>query len=112
MPRYHYTAIAENGKKAKGEITAESSYAARKQLRGRSIHPTSITELGSGTSGKAALFSIFAKGGKTQIIDFTNQMATLLNSGIRLTEALSVLTLQTSDVRFKNALTLAAAFWI
>jgi type II secretory pathway component PulF len=32
-------------------------------------------------------------------------MATLLNSGIKLTESLSVLTLQTSDVRFKNALT-------
>ncbi|GAH34676.1 unnamed protein product, partial [marine sediment metagenome] len=31
-------------------------------------------------------------------------MATLLNSGIKLTEALSVLTSQTSDVRFKNAL--------
>jgi type II secretory pathway component PulF len=31
-------------------------------------------------------------------------MATLLNSGIKLTEAISVLTSQTSDVRFKNAL--------
>jgi general secretion pathway protein F len=31
-------------------------------------------------------------------------MATLLTSGIKLTEALSVLTLQTSDVRFRNAL--------
>ncbi|MBA7677556.1 Type II secretion system protein F [subsurface metagenome] len=51
------------------------------------------------------MFSIFARGGKTQIIDFTKQMATLLNSGIKLTEALSVLTLQISDTRFKNALT-------
>jgi len=105
MPRYHYTAIAADGKKAKGEITAESPYVARKQLRVRSIHPTSITEVGTGAGGKAALLSIFAKGGKTQIIDFTKQMATLLNSGIKLTEALSVLTLQTSDVRFKNAIT-------
>jgi type II secretory pathway component PulF len=32
-------------------------------------------------------------------------MTTLLNSGIKLTEALSVLTLQASDVRFKNAIT-------
>ena len=105
MPRYHYTAIAADGKKVKGEITAESSFAARKQLRVRSIHPALITEVGSGAEGKAALFSIFTRGGKTQIIDFTNQMATLLNSGIRLTEALSVLVLQTSDTRLKNALT-------
>jgi len=104
MPRYHYTAIAENGRKARGVITAESSYAARKQLRARSIHPMSITEVGSGAEGKAALFSIFAKRGKTQITDFTKQMATLLNSGIKLTEALSVLTLQTSNVGFKSAI--------
>ncbi len=104
MPRYHYTAIAANGKKVKGAIAAESPYAARKQLRVRSIHPTSITEVGSGVEGRAALLSIFAKVGKTQITDFTKQMATLLNSGIKLTEALSVLTLQTSDARFKNAI--------
>jgi general secretion pathway protein F len=104
MPRYNYTAMATDGRKVKGVITAESPYAARKQLRVRSIHPTSIMEVGSGAEGKAALFSIFARGGKTQIIDFTKQLTTLLNSGIKLTEALSVLTLQTSDVRFKNAI--------
>jgi type II secretory pathway component PulF len=105
MPRFNYTAVAADGKKVKGAITAESPYAARKQLRVRSVHPTSITEVGSGSERKAALFSIFSRGGKGQIIDFTKQMTTLLNSGIKLTEALSVLTLQASDVRFKNAIT-------
>jgi type II secretory pathway component PulF len=104
MPRYHYTAIATSGKKVKGSITAESPYAARKQLRVRSIHPSSITQVNSRSESKAALFSIFAKSSKSQIIDFTKQMATLLKSGIKLTEALSVLTLQVSDVRFKNAI--------
>jgi general secretion pathway protein F len=105
MPRYHYIAMATDGKKAKGTVTAESPYAARKQLRVRNIHPTSITEVGSGTETKAALFSVFARSSKTKIVDFTKQMATLLNSGIKLTEALSVLTLQATDVKFKNALT-------
>ncbi|MFC1792856.1 type II secretion system F family protein [Planctomycetota bacterium] len=104
MPRYHYIAIAANGKKVKGAITAESPYSARKQLRVRSIHPSTITEVSSKAESKTALFSIFGKRNKTQIIDFTNQMATLLTSGIKLTEALSVLTMQTSDVRFRNAL--------
>ena len=103
MPRYHYTAIAANGKKVKGAINAESPYVARKQLRVRSIHPSSITQVSSRAENKAALFSIFAKHSKTQLIDFTKQMATLLNSGINLTESLSVLTLQTSDTRFRNA---------
>jgi len=104
MPRYHYIAIAASGKKVKGAITAESSYAARKQLRVRSIHPSSVTEVASRRENKVALFSIFAKRGKAQIIDFTKQMTTLLTSGIKLTEALSVLTLQTSDIPFRNAL--------
>jgi type II secretory pathway component PulF len=104
MPRYHYIAIAANGKKVKGAITAESPYSARKQLRVRSIHPSSVTEVSSKAESKTALFSIFGKRNKTQIIDFTKQMATLLTSGIKLTEALSVLTLQTSDLRFRNAI--------
>ena len=85
MPRYHYIAIATSGKKATGTITAESPYAARKQLRVRNIHPTSVTEVGSGAESKSTLLSIFSKGGKAQLIDFTKQMATLLNSGITLT---------------------------
>jgi len=104
MPRYHYTAIAANGKKVKGSVTAESPYAARRQLRVRSIHPSSVTEVSSRDQSKASLFSLLGRRSKTQIIDFTKQMATLLGSGIKLTEALSVLTLQVSDVRFRNAL--------
>jgi type II secretory pathway component PulF len=104
MPRYHYVAIAAGGKKVKGAIAAENPYAARKQLRVRSIHPTSLTEVSSREGSRAALLSVFGKGGKTQLIDFTKQMSTLLNSGIKLTEALSVLTLQVADVRFKNAI--------
>ena len=104
MPRYHYTAIAADGKKIKGAIAAESSYVARKQLRARSIHTTSVSEVGSSSERKAAFFSFFSRGGRTQLIDFTQQMATLLNSGIKLTEALSVLTMQVSDARFKAAM--------
>ena len=104
MPRYHYSAIAADGRKVKGAIAAENPYVARKQLRVRSIHPTSIKEVSSGEESRAALFSILGKARKSQIIEFTKQMATLLNSGIKLTEALSVLTQQMSDVRFKNAI--------
>ena len=104
MPRYHYIAIAAGGKKAKGIVTAESPYAARKHLRIRSVHPTSITEIKSGAASKSALFSILTRRTNSQILDFNKQMATLLNSGIKLTEALSVLTMQVPDARFKNAI--------
>lgn len=104
MPRYHYTAIAAGGKKTKGSVTAESAFAARKQLRLRNVHPTSVTEISGVTEERRKLFSFLRRGGKSQLVDFTKQMATLLNSGIKLTEALSVLILQSSDVRFRNAL--------
>jgi general secretion pathway protein F len=105
MPRYAYIAISAGGKKMKGTITAESPYSARKQLRLRSIHPTSLNELSATQEGKSAITAFFTKPGKKQIIDFTRQMATLLKSGIKLTEALSVLTMQAPDSRFKIVLT-------
>ncbi len=103
MPRYQYIAIEANGKKVKGAITAESSYAARKQLRVRNIHPSSIVETGSDKKSKSGLFPNLKKGNKNQVIEFTKQMATLLNSGIKLTDSLSVLAMQISDTKLKNA---------
>lgn len=104
MPRYNYIAMAANGKKVKGAVVAESSYAARKQLRERRIHPTNVTEVSSSEEKRAALFSIFSRSSRGQVIEITKQMATLLNSGIKLTEALSVLMLQVTDPRLKTAL--------
>ena len=75
MPRYTYTAIAADGKKAKGTVTAESPYAARKQLRVRNIHPTAITELGAAEEGRSVIASIFSRTSKKNLIDFTRQMA-------------------------------------
>jgi type II secretory pathway component PulF len=104
MPRYSYTAISAGGKKQKGSIAADSAFAARKQLRVRGIHAVDVSEIGSAEQSKSALFSIFTKRKKTQLIDFTQQMATLLKSGIKLTESLSVLSMQVSDPKFKSAL--------
>ncbi len=105
MPRYSYTAIAETGKKTRGTITAENSYSARKQLRVRGVHPTSISQSGAGGEERSTLLSVMKRRSKNHLIDFTKQMSTLLNSGIKLTEALSVLAIQASDEKFKNVLT-------
>lgn len=103
MPRYRYTAMAAGGKKTKGSVTAENTYAARKQLRVRGIHPISVDEIKTKGEGGRFLAS-FSRSNKKQLVDFTRQMATLLNSGIKLTESLSVLILQVSDPKFKSAL--------
>ena len=104
MPRFHYTAIGEQGKRTKGTVTAESPYAARKQLRMRGIHPTDVNQVKS--RGEKGGFSFLKKRTKkSDLIDFTKQMSTLLNSGIKLTEALGVLAIQINSPRFKNAVT-------
>jgi general secretion pathway protein F len=104
MPTYQYMAIGPGGKKVKGTVAAESAYAARKQLRVRSIHPSSITEVATKSHHSRSFSLSLRKVKKSQIVDFTKQMALLLNSGIKLTEALSVLTMQVSDERFRNAI--------
>ena len=104
MPRFNYTAIDAGGKAVKGTVTAESPYAARKQLRSRNIHPTSLDESSSEKEGRAAILSSLGMGNKARLIDFTKQMATLLNAEIKLTESLSVLVQQANDNRFRNAL--------
>lgn len=105
MPRYSYTALAQGGKAVRGTVTAESPYSARKQLRSRGIHPTNIEQMTAESEVKSGLLGFFGRTKKSHIIDFTKQMSILLNSEIKLTEALSVMVEQISDVRFKNVIT-------
>lgn len=104
MPTYEYIAIDSSGRKIKGTLTAESAYAARRQLRNRSIHPSSISEVTAGTERTLAVLSFFSKPKKQHIIEITKQLATLLHAGIKLTEALSVLSIQAPDERFRRVI--------
>lgn len=104
MPTYEYIAIDSSGRKIKGTLTAESPYAARRQLRNRSIHPSSISEVTAGTERTLAVLSFFDKPKKQHIIEVTKQLATLLHAGIKLTEALSVLSIQAPDERFRRVI--------
>ncbi len=105
MPRYSYTALAGGGKTVRGTVTAESPYSARKQLRSRGIHATDIKQESMESEVKSGLMSFLGRAKKSHIIEFTKQMAVLLNSEIKLTESLSVMIEQTSDTRFKNVIT-------
>jgi type II secretory pathway component PulF len=105
MPRYSYIALAEGGKTVKGTVTAENPYSARKQLRARGIHATDVTQAAAESEAKSGFLSMLVRTKKTHIIEFTKQMAILLNSEIKLTDALSVMIEQTSDARFKNVIT-------
>ena len=104
MARFSYVAIDHKNKTVKGTVTAESAYAARKHLRAKGIHATSIKDAPRDEHSKS-ITSVFKKSARSQVTDFSRQMSTMLNSGIKLTEALSVLTQQITDTQLKNAVT-------
>jgi type II secretory pathway component PulF len=104
MPRFSYTAIDHNKKRVTGIVTAESPFAARRHLRTKGLHPTAIKEVASRQHAKS-LMSVFAKSSRGQVAEFTKQLSTMINAGIKLTDALSVLTQQISDVRLRSTIT-------
>lgn len=104
MPRFEYTAINAAKKAEKGTVTAENAFAARKQLRARGLHLTAIDQVRMETT-KRSLGSLFKKSGRKQVAGFTRELSTLLNAGIKLTEALSVLIGQVTDLQLRAAIT-------
>jgi len=104
MPRFEYIAINSAKKTEKGTVTAESAFAARKNLRGRGLHPTDVKQIRMETA-QTTVKDLFAKSGKKEIAGFTKELATMLNAGIKLTDALNVLTLQVTNPRLRAAVT-------
>lgn len=104
MPRFEYVAIGSNRRSEKGTVTAESAFAARKHLRSRGLHPTDIKQVRMETTRKT-LKDLVARSGKKEVAGFTKELATMLNAGIKLTDALSVLTLQVSNPHLRTAVT-------
>jgi type II secretory pathway component PulF len=104
MPRFEYIAIDSARKTEKGTVTAESAFAARKHLRSRGLHPTDIKQVRMETAEKTVR-SLFNRSAKKEVGSFTKELSTMLNAGIKLTDALSVLTLQVSNPGFRAAVT-------
>jgi general secretion pathway protein F len=97
MPVYRYQGVDKKGKKAVGTIDAENERAARQKLRKTNIFPTHIAA--SGTSGAVmvagqkefSFASMFQKIKPQDIALMTRQLASLLNAGVPLVEALAAL---------------------
>ncbi|MCE5185472.1 MAG: type II secretion system F family protein [Planctomycetaceae bacterium] len=104
MPRFEYIAIDSAKKTEKGTVTAENAFAARKHLRGRGLHPTDIKQVRMETTEKTVR-GLLHRSSKKEVGSFTKELSTMLNAGIKLTEALNVLTLQVTNPAFRTAIT-------
>jgi type II secretory pathway component PulF len=104
MPRFEYSAINASRKTERGTVTAESAFSARKHLRSRGLHPTDVKQVRMETA-KKSLGDFLRRGNRKAVANFTKELSTMLNAGIKLTDALSVLTQQIGDAQLRAAIT-------
>ena len=106
MPVYEYTALDPGGKKRRGIIEADSLASARQKIRQGGGYPVDISEtVPKGRSRKTgSLFSLqFGPRVRQQEIHLiTRQLATLLEAGIPLVQALNGLIEQTGNRTLKT----------
>lgn len=101
MPTFQYQALDSAGKKSRGTLAAESPGAARKLLRTRQLHATelhAVSELQM--AGRWEWGNIFKSRRRRKVLDFTRQLATMVETNVQLTEALGVLIAQSDDPKF------------
>jgi len=105
MPTFTYKAMDRAGKEIRGSLAADSAAAARKQLRGRNLHPTQLRSVGETAHAGGAGFSRwFQAQRRRDLLEFTRQLATMIGAEIKLTEALGVLISQSGSNGFSQVL--------
>lgn len=105
MPTFEYIAINHTGKQCRGSIIGETAGAARQQLRRQKLHATKLRPISEAASGKKfELANIFGARRRRDILDFTRQLATMIEANVQLTEALAVLTAQVSDPKLTQVI--------
>jgi general secretion pathway protein F len=115
MPVYAYKGVSQAGKSAKGTVSAESARAARAKMRATGVYLTEInesqsagnTETGASTGSTSFLsreFNLPVRIPPMERAMATRQLATLVNAGVPLVEALNALVEQSEHRALKGVL--------
>src|SRR4051812_2674291 len=99
---YNYSVRDKAGKLVSGSLDAESQAAVARRLKAMGYSPVSITETNAGLSKE---IKIPGFGGKVKLKDlavFSRQFATMINSGLSLLRALTILTEQTENKKLAS----------
>lgn len=100
MPVFKYVAKSADARSLSGQVTADNKAAALEMLRKRQLVVISVAE-----TKAAAAAGINIKGKKVkaeEIVIFSRQMATMVDAGIPILQALEALEEQTSNPVFKK----------
>ena len=95
MPSYAYTAINAAGQELTGELTAPDFSGAQEQLRSRGLLALDLNERGAADGG--ALAGAFKRVKPKALQIFSRQFATMIESGLNVVTALTILEQQTED---------------
>jgi type IV pilus assembly protein PilC len=100
--RFYYKAI-QNGKIVKGKIEAEKEEDVKDYLKKKELFVIEIKK--EGGNQISFLSAIFDRVNFSDIVNFTRQVAMMLNAGLTLIEALDILKKQTTKQSFKKIIT-------
>jgi general secretion pathway protein F len=95
MPRFSYIAKSDPKKKSQGSIEAESKQEAINKLTQMGFFPISV-ESEAVSLGSRTFFS-FQRVTKSDVVLFTRQLATLIESGVNILVALNIIRDQTAN---------------
>jgi len=102
VPAYAYTAINAAGIETAGEVTARDFSGAEESLRARGLLALQLVEHTDGSEGR---FSGMVKRVKPKALQiFSRQFATMIESGLNVVTALSILEEQTEDKNLADVL--------
>jgi type IV pilus assembly protein PilC len=111
MASYAYTAINASGLELKGEVQAATAAAAREQLRVQGLLAEQLLEVNAGSGAESAASS--ARSGpktrerkvKPRVLQiFSRQFATMIDAGLNVVTALSILEEQTADTHLATVI--------
>ena len=88
MPAYEYTAVKNDGSEINGSIKGDNERHIRIILRERGLHPISIIGVTNNQNNTKKITFNRKKFNATELALFTRQFATLIESGIPLSETL------------------------
>src|SRR2546421_5486474 len=94
---YNYSVRDKSGKLVSGTLDAENQAAVANRLKAMGYSPISINETNAGLKKEIKLPSLGSKVKLKDLAIFSRQFATMVNSGLSLLRALTILTEQTEN---------------
>ncbi len=104
MGAFEYTAVDAVGKERRGVIEGDTPRQVRQLLRDRQLLPLTVTEVAQREASRQLTFQFRRSLSATDLAMLTRQLATLVQSGLPLEEALLAVSEQTESPRVKSIL--------